>query len=131
MALHLYDPAKVLIVFAGGGVGKGGTTFLTVEQNEDSWQLFVGIDGETARARNQNRSGKITVRTIQASIINDLWSAFANVDRLSPGGDGISPLLIKDGSGRTLVVAEHAWITKQADVEFGREASEREWVIEA
>ena len=129
--LHTYDPAQVTIIFAGIPIsGKGEATFLGAERNEDAWALQVGADGEATRAKSNNRSGRVTITLIQSSLANDALSAIANVDERTPGGDGIGPLLIKDLSGRTLIAAESAWIVKQAPVEFAREASEREWMIE-
>ncbi len=131
MALHTYDPSQVTIIFAGVPVsGFGEGTFVSVERNEDSFALQVGADGEATRAKSNNRSGTVTVTLIQSSIVNDAFSALVALDENSPGGDGIGPLLIKDLSGRTLVAAETAWIRKPATVEFAREATEREWVIE-
>lgn len=131
MALHTYDPSQVTIIFAGipvSGFAEG--TFVSAERNEDSWALQVGADGEATRAKSNNRSGRVTFTLIQSSITNDALSALHAVDENTPGGDGIGPLLVKDLSGRTIIAAETAWIAKPATVEFGREASEREWIIE-
>jgi hypothetical protein len=131
VALKVYDPKGVLIIFAGVPIsGKGETQFLSVETNQPTWAMSVGVSGEAARARSNDRSGRVTITLIQSSIVNDVLSALANVDANTPGGDGVGPLLIKDLSGRTLVSAAHAWIVKPADVGFAVEASERQWVIE-
>jgi len=132
MPLHTYDPAQVLIIFAGIPIsGRGESTFLSVERNEDAWTLQVGADGEATRAKSNNRSGRVTLTLLQSAAANDALSAIANVDEKTPGGDGVFPLLIKDLSGRTLVQAQTAWLVKQATGEFAREASEREWIIES
>src|SRR3990172_6475750 len=103
MALFRYNPDEVTIVFAGVPIfGKGEARFLSVEQNEDTWSPFVGVDGEVTRARSTNRSGRVTITLLQSSVINDALSALAALDQATPGGDGIGPLLVKDFSGRTL-----------------------------
>lgn len=131
MALHTYDPAQLAIVFAGIPVdGFADGTFLSVEQNEDSFSLQVGTDGEGCRSKSNNRSGRVTFTLGQWSKTNDLLSAVHQVDINSPNGDGIGPLLIKDMSGTSIYAAEKAWIVKPPAAAFGREAESREWVIE-
>lgn len=129
--LRTYDAGQVSMVFAGiiiSGLADG--TFVKIAQNTDSFALKIGADGEGARSKTNDRSGKVTFTVMQSSESNDLLSALHNVDIDSPSGDGIGPLLVKDNSGRTLAVAEKAWIVKQPDSEFARDISMREWVIE-
>jgi hypothetical protein len=131
MPLRTYDPSQVIIVFAGiplSGFADG--TFLSVEQNEDSFTLQIGTDGEGTRSKTNNRSGRVTFTLMQSSQANDLLSALHNLDIRSPNGDGIGPLLIKDNSGRSLFSAEKAWIVKPPTGEYGREAASREWIVE-
>jgi hypothetical protein len=103
---------------------------VSVEQNEDSFSLAVGTDGDACRAKTNNRSARITLTLLQSSLSNDLLSAVHNLDILSPNGDGIGPFLMKDNSGRSLFAAEKAWIVKPPTSAFAREAESREWVIE-
>jgi len=131
MALHTYDAAQVAIVFAGIPVdGFADGTFLSVEQNEDSFSLQVGTDGEGCRSKSNNRSGRVTFTLGQWSKTNDLLSALHQLDINTPNGDGIGPLLIKDLSGTSLDAAEKAWIVKPPAAAFAREAESREWIIE-
>jgi len=104
---------------------------VTVEQNEDSFVLSVGVDGEGTRAKSNNRSGTVTVVLAQSSASNALLSAVHNLDINTPNGDGIGPLLIADRSGTSLYEAENAWTRKPPAAEFGRDgAATREWVFE-
>lgn len=131
MALSTYDPSQVAIVFAGIPItGFADGTFLNVEQNEDSFTLQVGTDGDGCRSKSNNRSGRVTFTLGQWSACNDLLSALHNLDVNTPNGDGIGPLLIKDLSGTSMYIAEKAWITKPPAAGFGREAESREWIIE-
>lgn len=131
MPLRTYDPSQVTIVFAGIPIsGFADGTFLSVEQNEDSFTLQIGTDGEGTRSKTNNRSGRVTLTLMQSSMANDLLASMHSVDLLSPSGDGIGPLLIKDISGRSMFAAEKAWIVRAPTGEFGREATSRDWVIE-
>lgn len=110
--------------------GLAENTFVKAVFNEDSFKLLTGADGEGVRSKSSNRSGRVTFTTLQSSQANDALSALHNLDVATPGGAGIVPLLIKDNSGRTLISAEKAWLVKHADVEFAREAGNREWTFE-
>lgn len=128
MSVKTYDPANVSIVFAGVPVsGFADGTFLSVEFDEDAFNLTVGADGEGARAKTNNRSATIEFTLLQSALANDLLSAVAALDELS--SDGVGPLLIKDNFGRTLFGAESAWIQKKPRAEFAKEISERVWVV--
>lgn len=131
MALGTYDPAEVSLIAAGVPVtGFAPGTFITIEYNEDAFNLSVGAGGDACRTRTNNNSARITFTLLQSSISNPLLSAQHELDKRSPAGDGVLPSLVKDTSGTTLAAAELSWIVKAANVEFGNEATNREWVVE-
>ncbi len=130
MTLTTYDPTQVAMIFTVPITGFADGTFVTVEQNEDSFSLQVGTDGDACRTKTSNRSCRITFTLLASSASNDVLSALHNLDVLSPSGDGIVPLMIKDNSGRTVLAAESAWITKPANTTYSREVEGREWIIE-
>lgn len=124
-----FDPKSVTTVI-GGNIIAGFTdgTYISVERNEDAWALKVGVDGIGTRAKNNNRSGRVTITLHQSSSSNDALSALAAADELS--GQAAVPLLIRDGNGRTLITSLTAWITKYPTVEYAKEVSDRTWTIE-
>jgi len=132
MGVKTYDASQVAMLFGPIEItdGLADGTFVSVEQNEDSFALTVGADGEACRSKTNNKSGRVTFTVLQSSLANDLLSAAHNLDVASPNGDGIAPLMVKDNSGRTIVAAEKAWIVRQPTTEFAREVSSREWIIE-
>lgn len=124
-----YNPKRVAVSFAGRVLtGFADGTFISVERNEDTFTLAVGSDGEAARAASNNRSGRVTLTLMQTSASNDILSALAEADERSQLSTG--PMMIKDASGRTVVLAAEAWIVKPAGAEFGREIGNREWIFE-
>lgn len=131
MTMHTYSADEVIVTFGAvilGGFADG--SFITVEQNEDSFSLVVGSDGDACRSKSNNRSSRITATLLQSSAVNDLLSAIHNIDINSANGDGINPILVKDKTGRTLHTAEKAWIVKPPSTVFAREPENREWVFE-
>ena len=131
MGVKNLDPKQVSIAFGPVLIsGFADGTYVSVERNEDSFSLMVGADGEAARSKSNNLSGRVTVTLMQTSASNALLSAIAQVDERSSAGDGINPLLVKDNNGLDLYTAETAWIVKPATGSHGREAETREWVFE-
>jgi len=132
MAVKTYDSNNILMIFGAialeGGLGDG--TFVSIEYNNDMFALKMGADGEGARSKSNDNSAKITFTLLQTSEANALLSAQHNIDKLSPSGDGIAPILIKDKEGTTLAAAATAWIVKSPNVEYGKEINEREWQLE-
>lgn len=131
MGLDVYDSKEVVITFGPillSGFAEGSK--VKIEQNEDSFKLAVGVDGDACRVKTNNRSAKITVTLLQSTNTNDLLSAVHNEDILSPSGDGIFPLAVIHKGGTTVVAVERAWIVKPPAVEFSNEVKEREWVFE-
>lgn len=128
-AVATYDTNKILVVFGGYTLdGFAEDSKVTVEYNEDSWTLQIGVDGEGTRSKVNNRSGKVTVRLRQTADSNAILSGLAESDRLTNAG--ALPLMVKDAGGDSLHLAETAWIVRIPSAEYAAEAGEREWVFE-
>ncbi len=128
MSVKTYNPADVVIVFAGVTIdGFDDGTFLTIGRDNPSFVSGTGSSGEGWRAKSNDKAGTATVTLLQMSAANDALSALLALDEAS--GDGIGPLLVKDNSGTSLYSAATAWIEKPSDGEFARSKSSREWVI--
>lgn len=129
--LKTYDAGEVAVIFAGSPITGGADgDFVSIEQNEDSFALVMGSDGEGARSKSNNRSARITITVLSTSAANAFLSALHNTDIRTANGDGIAPLLIKDNSGFSLYTADKAWIVKPPTAAFSREIGTREWVLE-
>lgn len=126
---HTYDPAQVILNYDGKDItGFADGTFLGIEFNADAFTLVVGADGESTRAKSNNRSGRVTFTLQQASLSNDVLNAIAEADRLS--NSGARKLMVKDAGGGTLAQATAAWIVRKPKSEFAKEAENREWILE-
>lgn len=128
MALKTYDPAMVSISMGGVPIsGYAEDSFISVERDEDAFELSVGANGEGTRSKSNNKSGTITMTLAQSSDSNVILSGFAQADELA--NSGVFPVLIKDNSGKSLHFAATAWIQKIAPAEYAAASGEREWVI--
>lgn len=117
-------------MIVGGAIisGFADGTYIEAERDEDSFMKKIGCDGQVARAKNANRGGKITINLMQTSASNDTLSSFQQADELS--GTGVVPVVLKDGSGRTLITAAAGWVKKPAKVTLAKEVEARQWVID-
>ncbi|MCP4605065.1 MAG: DUF3277 family protein [Proteobacteria bacterium] len=131
MALYTYSSDQVFITFGPITMnkGRGDGDFGVISQNEDSFTLVVGTDGDATRSKSNNRSGRFSITLMNSDPSNDLLSAMHNVD-LNSNGDGINPFAVMDMSGTSVFTCEHAWIVKFPDTTLGREVGSREWVFE-
>jgi hypothetical protein len=124
-----YNPRDVIITFGPWIItGYAEGSFVTVERQEDTWSLKVGADGDSTRVKNNNRSGHVKLTLTQVSPANDYLAASAVADELN--GSGVQPVLVKDRNGTTLCAAGKCWVKKPASVQFGKDASDREWTLE-
>lgn len=129
MSVKTFDPKQFSIIVGGKIIsGFADGTFIKITRHEQAFMLKVGVDGEGARAKSGNRSGTFEVSIMNSSASNDDLSAFALADEIS--GSGVVPVLVKDGSGRTVAEATTAWVQKFPDSEFGKEIGERTWILE-
>lgn len=129
MPLFSYNSSKITVVCGGnviGGFADG--TGVSVMRNNDMWTLTVGMGGYGSRAKSNDASGRITFTLQQTSQSNDILSAFAAADEQTDGG--LFPVLLRDTAGRTFCSTTSAWVVKLPQVDFAKELSTREWVIE-
>ncbi len=130
MSVREYDSASVFVVV--GVVPLSGfapDSKVTIARNEDAFTLQVGSDGEAARSKSNNKSGRMTIRLLQTSPSNDVLSTLALADEVTPGG-AVFPFACKDLNGGSLHTAQTGWIVKKPDAEYVVEAGEREWILE-
>ena len=131
MATRIYDSNEVQISFAGVPVeGYADGDFLTITKESDAFTSIVGSDGNVARSKTNDRRATIEIRLMNTSPTNASLSAVHLADINAPGGAGIGAFLCVDLNGTSLYAAGNCWIKRSPDPAFGREASERVWVLE-
>ncbi len=126
--METYDPARVVLTFKGHtftGYAKG--TFIKVRRNKELYTLQVGAAGDAARTKVNDKSGQIEITLMQSSPSNDFLTSVAKLDET---GLGVGTAQLIDLNGKTLELAERAWLQKMADSEFAEEVGDRVWVLE-
>lgn len=102
--------------------------FLVVSDTGPRYIKKTGIDGQTTRSKQSDRSGTVTLRLNAASVSNKVLTAFAEADDVK--NQGVIPIMIKDGSGEDITVTETGWIESIPDVAYGAQSGIREWVFD-
>jgi hypothetical protein len=129
MSVFTFDPGKFTLIVGGfpiGGFADG--TAIKVSRTNQAYTKHTGLDGVVSRVRSRDKSGEITITLAQTSPSNDVMSAFALADELNDAG--VVPVLVKDGNGRSVALSGYAWIRKLPDQDYGKEISNREWVMD-
>jgi len=124
-----YDPRKVIVTFGGMPIGGfAGGTFINVTASADRFTKVVGADGEIARSKSADNTHEVTITLMQSSMSNRYLSTVEQLDKLA--SQGILPLTITDLNGGTLKFWPQAWITKDPDLGFAAELTDREWTFQ-
>lgn len=125
-----YDPDLVTFTFAGVTVdGYATDGMLSVEFSDEAFKVVRGLDGVLSRSKVLGRYATITCKLMQTSRSNAVFTGIHTQDLLSSGGAGVSPVMLKDGNGASIVVSDEAWINGFPNIDYGGEAGPREWKI--
>lgn len=129
MAVKTYDPKEVILTVGGvpiGGYADG--TFISFERSNDAYTMISGADGETSRAKSNDKNGSLTLTLAQTSDSNAVLSGIAQLDEKSNAG--VVPILLKEVNGDTTILSASGWIRKFPTVEYAKEITNREWIID-
>jgi hypothetical protein len=125
-----FDPKKVIIIFGGMPIdGYADGAFAEIAANSaDGFTKQVGADGEVARAQSNDNTHSLTITLMQSSLSNQALSTIRNTDKLT--GKSLLPLSITDMNGGSLFTWPQAWIHGDPTWGYGKELSERQWVLD-
>ena len=126
--MKTYDPKKVIVIFGARQLtGMAEDSIVTISPLGDGMQIYVGADGDVARAVDPDATFEVTVSLNTTSNSNDYLSNMYNYDRAT--GNGVAPLLIKDFGGTTLFSAPEAWISNMPEASRGLTVDTQEWTF--
>lgn len=127
--LRRYDPREVHLIWGGFPVHPGAVngTFITVEHVEPRWKLVKGTDGEGARVRTNNFSGRVQLTIRSGSKVNDALSLSSAADDLT--GLIAVPLFLNDTNGTSLYTSPLSFLESPANNSFGVEEGSVTWTF--
>ncbi len=124
--MKTYDPKAVQVIVGGVPIsGYADGSFIRVGRRNVAWELVTGADGESARAKSNDKSGFIEIELMQTAASNQHLSNISLADELSNAG--VVPIMVKDGSGYSLHVAEQSFIEKNPDAAYAKTNQTRVW----
>ncbi len=124
--MKTYDPKQVLVVVGGVPIsGYADGSFVRVGRRNPQWELVKGADGEGARSKSNDDSGFIEIELMQTSASNQHLSNISLADETSNAG--VVPVMVKDGSGFSLHMAEQSFIEKNPDGAYAKTNQTRVW----
>lgn len=130
---NILDPNEVSCAFVGvpvvGGFADG--TMVTVEMDDDAFGDKVGAMGDVTRFKKNNPMATITVRLMQTSKYNTVFSTLHALDQAAPNGAGVGPSSIKDLAGTSLYFFSKSWVAKAPTVNRGTDDNPMEWKFRA
>lgn len=129
-----YSADEVTLSFAGYLIDSGFADgeFVSIEPAAEDFVVKKGADGETARAKTNNRDANVKIKLLQTSLGNDVLSQIRQLDLNGTNGAGVGVFQVRDrSSGVLLAHSDKAWIAKPPTIARAREVSEYEWTLYA
>lgn len=126
--VYTYNASQIKIALGNHVVsGVAEDSFVSVEPAGEGVLSKVGAYGEVNRAITNNNMYNVRIVLLQNSPSNKWLQAMYKKDQAD--GSGIFPILIKDLMGYEKFSGAQAWVVNDAVKGYGRESTNREWVI--
>lgn len=129
MGTKAMDPAMCVFTLAGieiKGWAEGTKLMATFPE---LFTMKVGLDGEVARGKTNNKTSLWKLSLMETSESNDVLSTLFLADDGAPAGT-VVPLFYKNLNGTTLITAASAWIVGWPEMGVEGEPGAREWTIQ-
>lgn len=125
-----FDLTKVVFTIDGVPItGFQDGDAIVIKADADLWSKTVGADGEVVRSRVNNPAGSVDVNLLYSSMSNSYLNTIKALDRAL--GQGTVAMQVVDLASGTTVIVPQAWVKRQPDITFGREAGPRTWTMDA
>jgi Protein of unknown function (DUF3277) len=130
----IYDATRYRIAFASVPISKGAGAsgyaegvFLELEQEGKDFDVKKGTDGTVTRFARNETVTRGTLHIMQTSESNDFLSTMLNLDKATPGGQGVASFVVEDLDGTTVFNSQEAWIEGPPKLTLDGEPTERGW----
>lgn len=121
-------PGGAFNLGSGASVADEG---ITVQFSGELDTMLVGADGEGQHSLSADRSGKITVRLLKTSPVNQLLQAMLEFQRASASLHGQNTIVINDSNRGDVITARQVAFAKSPDINYAKEAGMMEWEFNA
>ena len=118
--MKTYRPSKLRLTLGANAHGFDDGEFISVARNVEKTTLSVGADAEVTRTVSEDDTGTGTITLKQSSTFNGVLSGLL-------ASQEIVPFLLKEGL--TTIAAGEAWVSNGPTVSYGKESTNRPWII--
>lgn len=112
----------------GAGAAEEG---ISIAANGEKNTMTIGAGGEGQHSLHANDSGKVTVRLLKTSPINQKLSQMYALQKSSPALWGQNVFTLNDSNRGDVVAATECAFTKHPDLTYATEAGMIEWEFDA
>jgi hypothetical protein len=124
----LAGPGGIISLGAGSGSAEEG---VDCEFVEDTNKLTIGADGQGMHSLNASRRGKVTVRLLKTSPVNQLLMNMYNFQRTSASLWGQNVMSLNDIARGDNYTCQEVAFVKPPTNKYGKEAGMLDWVFDA
>jgi hypothetical protein len=113
---------------SGAGAAEEG---ISIEAAEEADAMTVGADGEVMHSLRLNRSGKVIVRLLKTSPVNQLLQTALQLQRASSALWGQNVITIVNVATGDLIVCSSVAFAKQPPLNYAKDGGMIEWEFNA
>lgn len=109
--------------------GYGDDEVLTLEWQDEQFEIFVGADGEVSRSSTNSGVATVTLKYAQTAAANDRLMGLLLADTNTPNGAGAGMFNARDKQGRAVIMSERSWVNGYPGITLGKTIKVVEWKI--
>lgn len=120
----IVGPGGAFSLGAGAGVSEEG---ITITPNGDISGMQIGADGNGQHSLYADKSGRINVRVLKTSPVNQLLSALYAFQTAAGSTHGQNTIAINDSQRGDVITCTQVAFAKAPDLTFAKDAGMVEW----
>lgn len=119
-------PGAAFNMASGAAAAEEG---ITIEPTEDINTMTIGADGEVMHSLHANKSGKVTVRLLKTSPVNQQLAAAYAFQTASGAVHGQNTIVVTNAQIGDMVTMRQVAFQKAPDLTYAKEGGLNEWIF--
>jgi len=124
----IVGPGGTFSLGSGSGAAEEG---ITIEPSDDIDEMLIGADGQGMHSLKANKSGKITVRLLKTSPVNQQLSAMLAFQRTSAVNHGQNTITVVNKSSGDTITCQQVAFARVPNLTYARLGGTNEWTFNA
>lgn len=122
----IVGPGGSFSIGNGAGAAEEG---ISVSMEDDKGDTKVGADGTIMQSLRASNLGRITIRLLKTSPVNQMLNTMYNFQKASSANWGQNVISVTDVVRGDVVTSSFMSFTKLPDLQFSKDANTNEWVF--